>query len=192
MARRGPGGRGGADADELVWPLDRSDELGDYRHFRVQRHWCRSPRDGETRDFYILDMPDWVQVIPVTAEGRFVLVEQFRPGTRRVTLEFPAGLVDGGEAPIEAAVRELAEETGYRGGNAMVIRSYDPNPALQNNRLHIVVVDGCRATGDRDQDPGEAIRVRLASEDELEALIHEGRFETAFGMVAWECYRRYR
>lgn len=193
MSTDGPGhGPGGSDADiDLAWPLERSEELGDYRHFRVRRDWSRSPRDGATRDFYVLDMPDWVQVVPRSADGRFVLVEQYRPGTRRVTREFPAGIVDPGEGPLATAVRELAEETGYRGGAARLLRSYDPNPALQNNRLHVVLVDGCDATGEQDQDPGEAIRVRLATEAELESLIDAGRFDMAFGLVAWECYRRY-
>jgi ADP-ribose pyrophosphatase len=177
--------------DGLAWPLDRSEQAGDFRHFRVRRDWYRSPRDGEPHDFYVLDMPDWVQVVALTTEGRLVLVEQFRPGTRVVTLEFPAGLVDPGEEPAAAAARELAEETGYRGGEATIIAALAPNPALQNNRLFVVLIEGCQATGERDQDTGEAIRVRDARPEEIDSLILAERFDTAYGLVAWECYRRH-
>jgi ADP-ribose pyrophosphatase len=187
-----PGGSDPGAGDDLVWPLERSEQVGDFRHFRARREWYRSPTDGEPHDFYVLDMPDWVQVVAVTTRQRLVLVEQFRPGSRRITLEFPAGLVDPGEAAAAAAVRELAEETGYHGRDPVVIGELDPNPALQNNRLFVVLIEGCRPSGDQDQDPGEVIRVREASEAALEALIATGQFATAYGLVAWECFRRYR
>jgi ADP-ribose pyrophosphatase len=166
--------------------------VGDFRHFQVRRDWCRSPRDGRSHDFFVLEMPDWVQIVAVTDEGRVVLVEQYRPGSRRVTLEFPAGLVEQGEAAAAAAARELAEETGYRGGEPVVIADVDPNPALQDNRLYVVLIEGCRATGERDEDPGEVIRVREASPSDVAELVVQERFDTAYGLVAWEAFRRYR
>jgi ADP-ribose pyrophosphatase len=180
----------GADAP-LAWPREHSEQLGDFRHFRVRRDWCRSPRDGTLHDFYVLDMPDWVQVVPITASGRVVLVEQYRPGSGRVTLEFPAGLLEPGEEPVAAAVRELEEETGLRGDAPVLVGEVEPNPALQNNRLSIVLVEGCRAGGRPGGDPGEAIRVREVARDRLERLIGAGRFGTAHSLVAWDCYRRY-
>lgn len=186
-ARSGPG----AGAEELAWPLERSESVGDFRHFRVRREWYRSPRDRESHDFYVLDMPMWVQVVAVTTDQRLVLVEQFRPGPRRVTLEFPAGLVDPGEDPVAAAARELEEETGYRGDTPVVIAELDPNPALQNNRLAIVLIARCRPTGEPEEDPTEVIRVREVTPAGLESLIEDGRFSTAFGVLAWACYRRY-
>lgn len=177
---------------ELRWSVQRSEAAGDFRHFRVRRDWCRSPRDGDVHDFYVLEMPDWVQVVAVTTEGRLVLVEQFRPGTGQVTLEFPAGLIDRGEDPVAAAVRELAEEAGYRGGEAAVIGELSPNPALQNNRLYVVLIDGCQPEGERDPDPAEVIDVREATEEEVLDLIEAERFDTAYGIIAWQYYRRQR
>lgn len=178
--------------DDLVWRRERSERAADFRAFSVRRDWNVSPRDGEVRDFYVLEMPDWVQVVPVTPEGRLVLVEQFRQGVRRVTLEFPAGVMEPGEEPVVAAARELAEETGYRGGEAEVIGELDANTALQSNRLFIVLIEGCCATGERDQDVGEVIRTREVEPAEVDALIGASRFRDAYGTVAWDRYRRYR
>lgn len=186
MARRGPG-----PGDDLNWPRERSEAAAEFRNFRVRRDWNRSPRDGELRDFYVLEMPDWVQIVAVTAEGRLVLVEQFRQGVRRVTLEFPAGVMEPGEDPVAAAARELAEETGYRGGEPLVIGELDANTALQSNRLFIVLIEGCCATGERDQDAGEVIRTREVEPAEVDELIAASRFRDAYGTVAWDRYRRY-
>jgi ADP-ribose pyrophosphatase len=179
-------------ADDLVWPREQTEQVGDFRHFRVRRDWNRSPQDGDLRDFYVLEMPDWVQVVAVTPGGRLVLVEQFRQGVRRVTLEFPAGLVEPGEDPVVAAARELEEETGYRGGEGVVIGEMDPNTALQSNRLFIVLIEGCCASGTRDPDPSEVIRTREVEAAELDALIAASEFKDAYGTVAWDRYRRYR
>ena len=181
----------GEDDGDLVWPRERSEEVGDFRHFRVRRDWNRSPRTDEVRDFYILDMPDWVQVIALTPSGDLVMVEQFRPGNRAVTIEFVAGLVEDGEAPDTTALRELQEETGHCGAEATVIGEVFPNAALQNNRLYIVLVSDCRPDGERDQDPGEHIRPSTRSPEEIDAMIADGRFTDAYGIVAWDFYRRW-
>lgn len=177
--------------DPLFWTRETSEPVGDFRHFRVRRDWNRSPEDGEVRDFYVLEMPDWVQVIALTPAGRFVMVEQFRPGSRCVTLEFPAGLVEEDEAPEESAARELEEETGYRGDRVLTIGQVLPNAALQSNRLHIVLITDCRPIGDEDQDPGEYIRSREADPSEIDAMMEDGRFRDAYGIVAWDFYRRW-
>ena len=178
-------------SDDLRWPRERSEEVGDFRHFRVRRDWNRSPESGEVLDFYVLEMPDWVQVVPLTPEGRFVMVEQFRPGTRQVTIEFPAGLVEPGESPADCAVRELEEETGYRGEPSEEIGVFDPNPALQNNRLHIILVRDCRLTGQVQQDPRECVRAREVDPGDVNQLMEDGLFRDAYGIVAWDSYRRY-
>jgi len=79
---------------------------------RFVRQLLRMP-DGYELDWYYVDTPASVMVVPVTDEGRLVLVKQWRHNLKRDTLELPAGAVDGDERPADAAVRELEEETGY-------------------------------------------------------------------------------
>lgn len=176
--------------DDLVWTLDRSERLQQTRIFDVSRQWARAP-DGAVEDFYVLAMPDWVQIVPLLSDGRFLMVEQFRHGTRRVTLEFPAGIVEPGETPLECAVRELEEETGYVAGSAEIIGRVDPNAALQDNELFIAVLRDCEPDGTVDPDPGERIRPRIVHPTEVDGFIERGAFRDAYGIIAWDFYRRH-
>ncbi|MFW6331619.1 MAG: NUDIX hydrolase [Gemmatimonadota bacterium] len=182
---RAPGARRGLD-----WSIQRSEVVEETRLFVLSRLWARAA-DGAVHDFLVLAMPDWVQIVALLSDGRFVMVEQFRHGTRRVTLEFPAGIVESGETPLQCAVRELEEETGYVAGAGEVVGRVDPNAALQDNELFIVVLRDCEPTGEVRQDPRERIRTRIVDPDELDGLIERGEFRDAYGIIAWDFYRRH-
>lgn len=182
---RAPGARRGLD-----WSIQRSEVVEETRLFVLTRQWARAA-DGAVHDFLVLAMPDWVQIVALLSDGRFVMVEQFRHGTRRVTLEFPAGIVESGETPLQCAVRELEEETGYVAGAGEVVGRVDPNAALQDNELFIVVLRDCEPTGEVRQDPRERIRTRIVDPDELDGLIERGEFRDAYGIIAWDFYRRH-
>lgn len=176
--------------EDLVWVRERSETIQETRIFDVTRQWARAP-DGSVEDFYVLAAPDWVQVVPLLPDGRFIMVEQFRHGTRRVTIEFPAGIVDSGESPLECARRELEEETGYVAGSGEVVGRVDPNAAIQDNELFIVVLRDCEPTGEMNQDPGELIQPRIVDPHEVDELIEQGAFRDAYGIIAWDFYRRH-
>jgi 8-oxo-dGTP pyrophosphatase MutT (NUDIX family) len=137
-------------------------------------------------------MVDWVQVIPLTTEGQFVMVEQFRPGPEVITLEFPAGLVDAGESPLATAARELREETGYEASNIHELGALYPNPAIQSNLLHILFAEDCRRVGEPQQDEGEDVHVRLIAAPEVPRLIANGTIKHALVLSAWQLYESWR
>ena len=80
---------------------------------KVAKEKCELPNGKVIDDFYTLWQPDWVLILARTKEGKWVMTEQYRHGTGKIALEFPAGIIDKGETPEEAAIRELQEECGY-------------------------------------------------------------------------------
>ncbi len=118
------------------WPRIRSQSVQSFRVFSIRTDTTVSPRTGIEHDFYVIETQDWVNIIPLTADHRVVMIRQYRHGSREVTLEIPGGLVDPGETPEEAAVRELLEETGYQAEKVEKIGVSNPNPAIFNNRCY--------------------------------------------------------
>jgi ADP-ribose pyrophosphatase len=134
----------------------------------------RHPARGIERAFVVVRAPDWVNVLALTPDGRLVLVRQFRFGIDGLSLEIPGGVMHAGEDPVEAGRRELREETGFTGGRARLIGSVQPNPAIQSNRCHIVLVEGAVRTAELDWDENEEIEATALPVDEVLALAHNG------------------
>jgi ADP-ribose pyrophosphatase len=121
----------------------------------------------------------------MTPANEIVLIEQYRHGADVVTLEIPGGMVDAGESPIEAAVRELREETGYEGREAVAIGVTRPNPAFQDNRLTTVFVRDCRLVADAHGDEHEEITVRVASVPDVRRLVKDGAIDHSLVLAAF-------
>src|SRR5690349_4723168 len=121
------------------WSKLGSRSLGDYRIFSLRADQRVSPRTGHTLEVFVLDSPNWVNVVAVTPEQQLVLVEQYRHGTDTIELEIPGGMMDRQDAsPVATGVRELREETGYEGDDAQIIGSIFPNPAIMSNTCFTV------------------------------------------------------
>lgn len=103
----------------------------------------------------------------MTPQGELVMVRQFRFGMEGLSLELPGGVIERGEDPAQAAVRELAEETGYTGAAPTVLGSVHPNPAIQSNRAHVILVPEVQLTADLKWDADEEMSIALVPVQEV-------------------------
>jgi len=171
----------------MRWEVTSSDIMYHCRIFRVRRDRSRALSSGETHDFHVLELDDWVNVIPVTTDGRVVLVRQFRHGIRDLTLEVPAGLIDAADAsPAAAALRELREETGYGGGRLVPLGVVHPNPAIMNNRCHMIAAHGVYVVGTPQWDQTEELAIETHPLDTIADLIRGGHITNALTLVAFQ------
>ncbi len=168
------------------WQIEVEKPLLDTRLFRVRGVRARSRlRPDHASDFVVLDTADWVNVIALTPDKQVVTVRQYRHGTASVTLEIPGGMVDPGESFVQAALRELAEETGYVGADARQIGLVEPNPAIQSNRCATVLVRDARPLGAQALDGNEEIAVGTVPLADIPALIQSGRITHALVVAAF-------
>lgn len=167
-----------------LWQLTRETLHAPCVVFDVYKEHFAHPADGRHGDFYVAHAPDWVTVIPVTSEGKILLVNQFRFGIRELSWEFPGGVIDEGEDFIRAAVREVAEETGYRGNEPIVLGNAASNPAIFNNRCHFVLIENCRKTEETNFDANEEIEMKLATPAEVLELARSGQMKHALMLTA--------
>ena len=164
--------------------------------YLIKRPWLTARRDvvelpsGEINDeFYILEYPTWINVIAITEEGKFVMVEQYRHGLDEVGIELCAGVVEEGEDPMDGARRELAEETGYTGGEWELTSVLSANPSTTTNLTYCYIARGVKLTGTQHLDRTEDIRVRLMSRDELYALlVNDGMKQALMAAPLWKYF----
>jgi 8-oxo-dGTP pyrophosphatase MutT (NUDIX family) len=156
------------------------------RVFSLRRDRSRSPRTGSDHDFFVLEACDWVNVLPLTRDGRVVMVRQYRHGVGDFTLEIPGGMVDDEDpSPLVAARREMVEETGWDSPDLVDLGADHPNPAIQGNRLHTFAaldVDELHATH---YDTTEETEVELVALDEIPRLVASGVISHALVISAF-------
>ncbi|MFQ5570525.1 MAG: NUDIX hydrolase [Rhodothermales bacterium] len=141
---------------------------------KVREDHVRLPGGVELEDYYVIEYPDWVCVVCLTETGQVVLVEQYRHGVQRTTLELPAGTVDEGEDPLLAARRELLEETGYVADAWTSLGHCAPDPSKHTHYAHLFVASDARRVREQRLDASEVIAIRLVEPDEVLRLADSG------------------
>ncbi|HUR65392.1 MAG TPA: NUDIX hydrolase, partial [Chitinophagaceae bacterium] len=124
--------------------------------------------------YYIYDFPTWVGALPVTADGKIIMIRQYRHALGEVCIEIPGGCVDDTDNSFQQAVaRELLEETGYSFSSYDYLGKISPNPSTNSNLLHMFLAKGGKKQAEQKLDPNEEIEIVLMSVEELKQLIRE-------------------
>jgi ADP-ribose pyrophosphatase len=139
--------------------------------------------NGNLLDATIFEFRAWANILALTKSGEAVLVRQYRHGIRDVLWEFPGGVVEDGEDPLEGVKRELLEETGYAVSNIQQIGKVYPNPALQTNTLYCFLALDAEKVSGQSLDAGEDIEVQLVPLDELIGMAKRGEFPHALQLA---------
>lgn len=163
--------------------------------FDLKESRRRGPQGREGR-FLLVDAPDWANVVAVTRDesGRecFLMVRQYRHGLGRAVWEFPGGMVDPGEDPAAAALRELEEETGWKAESLTLLGRTNPNPSFMTNTVTTFRAEALSPSGQRHLDENEFVRVGLRPVDEVLAQVGSGEYDHGIMLMALWFWSRSR
>ena len=141
----------------------------------VRHDSLQLPNGNIIPDFYVMEYPDWVNIIPITEDGKFVMVTQYRHGLGRVLTELPSGVLEETDvSPLAGAQRELLEETGYGGGEWTELVKISANAGSTNNITHCFLARGVKLTGPQKLDSGEDLTCTLLTEEEIKEMLLRG------------------
>ncbi|MEQ1678030.1 MAG: NUDIX hydrolase [Chitinophagaceae bacterium] len=161
---------------DLKWKTLSSEYLFNDRWFKVRREKCETPTGKIVEPYYVYEFATWVGALPVTADGKVIMIRQYRHALGETCIEVPGGCVDDTDNNFEAAAaRELLEETGYTFSSYEYLGRISPNPSTNNNLLHMFLATGGIKTAEQQLDPNEEIEVVLVTIDELKKLLKENK-----------------
>ncbi|MEK7458632.1 MAG: NUDIX hydrolase [Patescibacteria group bacterium] len=155
------------------WITRIKEKVHDNGFFSVEKVTKTSDR-GRESTFHLIGSPDWVVIIPLNQQEEVMVIQQFRHGSSSVSLEFPAGRVEMGEVPTEAAKRELAEETGLSTQNIVYLGAFNPNPAMFSNMCHVFTANQLVKTDKTDFDEFESVETLYLTVNQIQEKIQSG------------------
>ena len=165
--------------DDRKWEILESEYL-------IKRPWLTArcdrvklPTGVEIPEYYILEYPDWVNVIAITKEGKFVLIRQYRHGIRETRYEICAGVCEKGEDPIASAQRELYEETGYGKGEWSLFMTITANASTMTNLTYCYLAIGVEPISTRHLEETEDLSVHLLNKEDVKALLMQNEVKQA-------------
>ena len=189
--------------ENLIWEEISTEHIIQDEWIDFRRSAYRFPDGNVFEPFYSYSRRDYVVIVASDEDGKYLCVRQFRQGIKEVTTEFPAGGIErtdgreygSGNSPsaedaLEAAKRELLEETGYVSDEWRYLLTVPSNATISDNYAHVFAAGNCRKSGEQHLDETEFLHVRKYSADEIEEMIFNGNFQQAVHIMAWLLSRR--
>lgn len=165
--------------DPMEWEVLESEYLFQRPWLTARRDHVKLPTGAEINEFYVLEYPEFCNVIAITKDGKYVLERQYRHAQKLTAFELPAGCVEKGEDPMEGAKRELYEETGYAGGTWSHLMTTSPNAGACNNYSHTFVAKGVEKVSTQHLEDTEDIKIFLADEQDVIRMLKNDEFHQA-------------
>ena len=160
----------------MKWKILSSEYLFNDLWFKVRKDICETPQGKIVNPYYVYEFPNWVTAVPVTEEGKIILVRQYRHALGEVCLEIPGGCVDDTDKNFETAIaRELLEETGYSFSSYDYLGKTSANPSTNNNLMHMFLAKGGKKISEQKLDGNEEIEVELFTIEEVKELLKENK-----------------
>jgi 8-oxo-dGTP pyrophosphatase MutT (NUDIX family) len=159
-----------------MWKILSSEYLFNDLWFKVRKDICETPEGKIINPYYVYEFPNWVTAVPVTEDGKIILVHQYRHALGEVCLEIPGGCVDDTDKNFDAAIaRELLEETGYSFSSYEHLGKISANPSTNNNLMYMFLATGGKKISEQKLDGNEEIEVELFTVDEVKQLLKQNK-----------------
>lgn len=160
----------------MPWRVRSSRVVLEDRWIKVRADECVTAGGTVVSPYYVLEYSNWVHMVVINNKDQVLITEQYRHGTKVISFELPCGRQEKGEKPLEAAKRELLEETGYN-GNFIFVGQVSPNPATHANYIHVFLVTNPVKQSQAQTDPTEVINYDFMEVDRIYNLIDRGDFQ---------------
>ncbi len=161
---------------DLSWKTLASEYVYNDRWFIARKDKCQMPDGKIVEPYYVMEFPNWCNVVVLTEDEKIVLVRQYRHAINLTTLELPGGVIDKGETPEQAALREIQEETGYQVNELELLYTTSPNPATNNNTAYLYLAKNAKPILSQNFDYFEDMDVLLFSKGEIRQMLVENKF----------------
>ena len=163
----------------MEWKVLQSTYLHKEPWFTVRKEICELPNGKVHSSYFVLEYPSWVTVFPITRDGKVLMVKQYRHGLGVISIELPGGVVDVGETPLQAARREVMEETGYAFDNFEFMGKVSANPATSNNWMHMYLARDGQKVSEQNLDETEDVEVMEKTIEELKSYLRKNEIVQA-------------
>ena len=163
--------------------------------YLMQKPWCTLREDhvvlnngAEIPNYYVLEYPNWVNIIAITKEKEYLLVKQYRHGLQQIDYELPAGVCDETDSsPLATAKRELLEETGYGNGTWRELTVVSANPGTHTNLCYCFIATGVEKIGAQQLDTAEELElVKLNLKTLKEILLSDQIKQSMHAAPLWK------